>query len=75
MKGRPRGRYRQLIRCLRLVASHIDGALSPERVKQLAKAHGVSTRTIHRDLAALREAGHGEATYVEADIPPDRVRP
>ena len=75
MKGRPRGRYRQLIRCLRLVALHINSAQPAERVKELAALHGVSTRTIRRDLAALTEVGLIDAPYAEADIPPDRVRP
>lgn len=70
------GRYRQLIRCLWLAKSHAwQGPVTTERVEALARYCGVSTRTIRRDLQALREAGYGECRYTECDIPGDIVRP
>lgn len=64
------GRYRQLIRCLRLVRdkSYLHSR-DTEWLQILARRHHVSTRTMRRDLQALREAGYG---FTTEDYPKDR---
>lgn len=67
-----KGRYRQLIRCLRMVRERsyqLD--TTPEHLQALATRHRVTTRTIRRDLQALREAGYGFVRFTEVDIPGD----
>ena len=49
--------------------------LTDGHLTRLADHYGVSTRTIRRDLQALREAGYGEVPWYEQDIPRDRVTP
>lgn len=44
-------RYRQLIRCLRIATR------KGKSIEQLAREFRVSTRTIRRDLAALKTVG------------------
>ncbi|MGC9399866.1 MAG: DUF1670 domain-containing protein [Anaerolineae bacterium] len=48
-------------RILRLLREAADQSAAPT-VPDLAQALGVSTRTIERDLAALRDAGHAVQT-------------
>ena len=70
-----RGRYRQLIRCLRLVRDRAyTHPMNTARLGQLAARHGVCTRTMRRDLQALREAGYGFTRWTEQDLPKDPVR-
>lgn len=65
-------RCQTLVRCLRLVRDRAwAGEMSGERLRELASRHAVCTRTIRRDLQALREAGYGECGYTEQDIPGD----
>jgi len=53
MRDAPRNRT--LVRCLRLWRE-LDGRRVLPSLEELAREHGVSTRTIRRDLAALEEA-------------------
>lgn len=62
----PLGRYRQLVRCLRLLRV-VDGYRRVD-VDTLAKNFDVSTRTIRRDLAALRSAGERVMAGDEGDL-------
>lgn len=60
------GRYRQLVRCLRL-----RRAVANRRtvhINSLANQFRVSTRTIRRDLAALRAAGERVPGGIEGDL-------
>ena len=67
-----RSRYRQLVRCLRLVRDRAYAqSLTGARLAHLARLHGVCPRTIRRDLQALREAGYGDVSWTEATIPGD----
>jgi predicted DNA-binding transcriptional regulator YafY len=59
-------RYRQLVRCLHLRSALATGA--EIEISGLATRFHVSTRTIRRDLAALRAAGEKVPSGVEADI-------
>ena len=77
-RRRPRGtgpildRYRQLIRCLRMVQERAyQREATGDHLRALAMKHKVSTRTIRRDLQALREAGYGFVPWSEVDIPRD----
>ena len=54
MRDAPRNRT--LVRCLRLWRE-LDGRRVLPPLQEMAREHGVSTRTIRRDLAAL-EAAH-----------------
>lgn len=56
-------RNRTLIRCLKLVRQVPYGWMTTSRLVRLAEEHGVSTRTIRRDLAALEAAGYRVAAY------------
>lgn len=72
--SRPSGRCRQLIRCLKLIRDQAwKSRMTGITLRRLAEQHQVSTRTIRRDLQALREAGYGECRWTEYDLPADRV--
>lgn len=60
------GRYRQLVRVL-LLRRLVDGR-STVQIDALASQLSVSTRTIRRDLAALRAAGEPVPSGVERDM-------
>ena len=45
--------------------------MNGERLCEVAARHGVCTRTIRRDLQALREAGYGFTPWTEQDVPGD----
>jgi DeoR/GlpR family transcriptional regulator of sugar metabolism len=59
-------RYRTLIRCLRL--RRIVARRQHVHLHALASTFRVSTRTIRRDLAALKAAGETVASGYERDI-------
>lgn len=64
------GRYRQLLRCFQL-AETLRRDASAAHMTRLAQRFGVSTRTIRRDLAALRVIGVIRVNFTEADIVSD----
>lgn len=49
--------------------------ITTERLQHIADRYHVSTRTVRRDLQALREAGYGNIHFTEQDIPADIVQP
>ncbi len=59
-------RYRQLVRVLQL--RRVIGHRQCVHIDALAAEFKVTTRTIRRDLAALREAGEHVPVCVEVDI-------
>lgn len=63
---KPKGRYRQLVRCLRL--QRMVRGRQVLDIASLARQFDVSTRTIRRDLAALSEAGEKVPLVTECDI-------
>ena len=50
-------RYRQLVRVLKLAEIVRDDIVTPVRIEVYARDLHVSTRTIRRDLIALKAAG------------------
>lgn len=62
-------RHQAVIRCLKLVRQVPYGWMTQQRIRDLAHEHGVSTRTIYRDLDALKAAG-----YRVAPAPPREDR-
>jgi predicted DNA-binding transcriptional regulator YafY len=62
----PAGRYRQLVRCLRLRRMVLGR--SQVNVHALANQLRVSSRTIRRDLAALSAAGEAMPRWREKDM-------
>lgn len=58
-------RYRQLIRCLRLLRL-VEGQRRVVDLEMLANQLRVSTRTIKRDLAALAMAGEDVPSVAKA---------
>lgn len=63
-------RYRQLRRCFQL-ADALRRETGAKPLSRLARQFGVSTRTIRRDLAALRVIGVIRVNFTEADIVSD----
>lgn len=59
-------RYRQLVRCLRLMRA--VSTRETVAIRALASQFRVSTRTIRRDLAALRAAGASVPVCHEKDV-------
>ena len=53
---RERGRNVGLVRCLKLMRE-LEGVRVRPPLTELAARHGVTTRTIYRDLQALQSAG------------------
>lgn len=56
MKGHTAGRMRQLIRCHRLL-DRLSSSRIGYNAGHLAEEFGCTTKTVYRDLRALREAG------------------
>ena len=65
-RGSTGQRYRQLVRCLRLLRLVRDRATID--IAAIAQQLRVSTRTIRRDLAALRAAGEPVPSGTEGDL-------
>lgn len=69
--GSLRGRYRQLARVLRLKA-RLDGCQVRPSIEALAQELKVTTRTVRRDLDALRIVGYAvpppAAKEINADV-------
>jgi len=66
VRGSTGQRYRQLIRCLRLLRM-VQGRQNIV-IDAIAKQLRVSSRTIRRDLAALRAAGEKVPSGREVDM-------
>ena len=70
MSGRPAGTATQAERVLRVFRA-LEGGMSTLWFAELAAEHGVSERTLRRDLAVVRRVVH--STY-EVDVSARAVR-